>query len=830
MNYKFRYKTLLHMHIGWIPHQLLPLHRLARKRCAALLAACGSVGCPLLRQKEGTKLQLEICIGQDAQQCPKAMDDCSSVTRASLALHTSSTLYMQIMNTSELLEPLTRPLTPVSLARFPSALSLAQKTRMEGARATRSACYQQLPTALQLHIVSFLPPNARALSGRLVSPDARDALSGPDHCTASLSQPLPPHAVPWAVEAGQQHVRQLPFWHKLQLLCTAAASGSEVNLEVTRALLQPSVFPELLQSPGGYPYRGSAASYPVSRRLDRYGPLRDRSGYCDAGVAAVQAGHPQLLGWLLRHCPGVVDSAQVLEAAAQHCSLEGLQVAYAAVQGHLDIDRLLYQHVSLCCAVLAAAASSATPDALGKVEWLLSIDEPAYRLSSSTAAAAARSGDLGRLQWLRERGCPMGGSEVLQSALEHAGLAVAQWLVGEGGSELPPAGRSWREFLAAAAKSAGGVVKLQWLRERGAPALDANEELLHCVAAAAIAAGQVQVAQHLWTAFGGGGVLQGGQAAELAGRSGSIPMLAWLRQAGVGLSHTAYEGAGAAGSLPVVRWLAQEAGVSAAGMRLWSILQWPSATAARSRELLQAVQLVVAAGYSDWGAYWGPSRSAALLCEIAKRGDLALVQYLRQQQQQVLQRMQQQLQQQEMQVQQQEQEHWQQEQEQQGALMQQQQQYQPQGLLQLFLQQLQHWSSAEVLSGAVEAGCEALLEWVVGQPGSLEGVGAVSPYLHPAKCGDLGTLTALRRLGVPWGAGNVVAQAVREGCSEPALRWLVEQGAPVGSEQEVEQAARDDECSSPVRAWMGEQGWPVDGASSEEASDDAAGQGGLWAY
>ncbi len=175
--------------------------------------------------------------------------------------------------------------------------------------ASNSTLLPQLPTALQLHILSFLPPNDRALSGRLVSPDAADALSGAQHCTASWSQPLPAHAVPWALEAGQQHVRQMRFWHKPHLLCTAAASGSEANLEVALALLQPSVFPELLQH--WYNYLGP-----------------------DVGVSAVRVGHPQLLGWLLRHCPGLSQPDSVLQAAAQHCDLEGLQVAFGALKDH----------------------------------------------------------------------------------------------------------------------------------------------------------------------------------------------------------------------------------------------------------------------------------------------------------------------------------------------------------------------------------------------------------------------------------------------------------------------------------------------------------------
>ncbi len=291
-------------------------------------------------------------------------------------------------------------------------------------RATGSAYQQCLPPALQLHILSFLPPNDRALSGRLVSPDAAAGLSQDPTCTASLSQPLPPHAVPWAVEAGQQHVRQLPFRHKLQLLCTAAASGSETNLEVALALLQPSVFPELLQTTGGYHYPGSVT---VCGGTNGYLASRSRLNYWDAGVAAVKAGHPQLLGWLLRHCPGFVHMEQVLEAAAEHSSLAALQAVCTALQGHGGSchadSRVLY-----------AAASSPTPDALAKMEWLVSVC--GAPLSISAAAAAARSGDLSRLRWLREQGCPVFKTEVLASALEHTDLAVARWLVDEAGCEL----------------------------------------------------------------------------------------------------------------------------------------------------------------------------------------------------------------------------------------------------------------------------------------------------------------------------------------------------------------------------------------------------------
>ncbi len=115
-----------------------------------------------------------------------------------------------------------------------------------------------------------------------------------------------------------------------------------------------------------------------------------------------------------------------------------------------------------------------------------------------------------------------------------------------------------------------------------------------------------------------------------------------------------------------------------------------------------------------------------VLCAVAKRGDLALVQYL----------------------------------------LQQRPGYQPGG---------------KVLAAAAKGGCEALLEWLVErQPGCLSGPWSEPAYIAPAVGGQLGTLAALRRLGVPWGAEDVVVRAVEKRCAVPVLRWLVEQGAPVG--------------------------------------------------
>ncbi len=564
---------------------------------------------------------------------------------------------------------------------------------------------QQLPSALQLHMLSFLPPNDRALSGRLVSPDSRDALGEPQHCIASLFQSLPPHAAPWAVGAGQQHVRQLPFRHKLQLLCTAATSGSEVNLEVALALLQPSVFPELLQHWKEYD-----------------GP--------DPGVAAVKAGHPQLLGWLLQRCPALLSPSAVLRAAAQHCDLAGLQAAWGALGGGVGSSGGGSDGTTngpeWHQAVLDAAAQSVTSDGPAKIQWLLATWKGSCRLQVSTAVSAVCGGGLGLLRWLHDHGCPMGGQDMLSIALKHAELAVAEWLVGEAGCSLPAGGDAdsrWGRLLSAAARSPDGVAKLAWLQERGGPSPTAE---LVCDAARV---GQAEVARSLLQAPGAITALRrGSHGLWLAAvESRSIPMVELLCNAGVRFTHEAY--ACAHGNLAMVRWLAchTEGPIGCALDAL--VLNWRWDTPAHSRELLEAVQLLVGeAGRRGVRADYGIALDTA-----AERGDLALVRYLLQQQRLVGQPA-----------------------------------YQP------------DWEF--LMSAAAKGGCEALLEWLAEEhPACLGLVGArPTRYLVAAKKGDRGTLAALRRLGVPWGAEDVVVQALQAGRPLPALRWLVEQGAPVG--------------------------------------------------
>ncbi|KXZ40889.1 hypothetical protein GPECTOR_1495g674 [Gonium pectorale] len=86
--------------------------------------------------------------------------------------------------------------------------------------------------------------------------------------------------------------------------------------------------------------------------------------------------------------------------------------------------------------------------------------------------------------------------------------------------------------------------------------------------------------------------------------------------------------------------------------------------------------------------------------------------------------------------------------------------------------------SCDASTSAAESGCEEALEWVVAQGCPVKDDG--SPYLNACRNGDLATVRLLRRLEVPWGpAGRVVLEAARV-APLPLLRWLLEEGCPVG--------------------------------------------------
>lgn len=284
-----------------------------------------------------------------------------------------------------------------------------------------------------------------------------------------LSLPLPQHAAYEAILThARDQLRQLPVHRKLHILCTAATSGCETNLAVALQLLQPYPQHLLVRPPRQQPLHRSGCSIGNSITLE-----------VDVGTVAARAGHAHLLPWLVEHrCP--VDPRRTLAAAAQYCDLPGLQFAWNVLRGYPGTNGSSSgggggrssnssisdgEHISTADVdeeVLNAAAESLTPDALVKLQWLLDGCLPGTAAASHssitttrsggdagkgtallyagsgcgccaltlrTAAAACRSGDLWRLQWLQARGCPVASPFVLAAALKHAPLSVAQWIV-----------------------------------------------------------------------------------------------------------------------------------------------------------------------------------------------------------------------------------------------------------------------------------------------------------------------------------------------------------------------------------------------------------------
>ncbi len=656
-----------------------------------------------------------------------------------------------------------------------SSTSSSHRMRAGASLVPSQRAVPRLPTGPFLRVLEFLSAQDRACSGRLACRDAWRHLSGVHHRTAHLSQPLPPHAVPWLEHYGPDALKQLTFQDKLtRPMAAAAASGSTANLAAVWGLVRQGLHPELLQT-GCYDY---------GCRLD------------SIEAVLVREGHAHLVPWLLGSgCP--FNARTAVLAAAQHCDLAGLQAVW----------RLLQLYGSHTHEALAwAASSSSTEDALAKMDWLVREYEATWGTACIIpTAAVAATADLVLLRWMLQRGCDFNaygdelfGSYVLHTAMRHAGLEVVEWLVREAGCQLPgpapgPAAaaaaavetvdeRDFRMSLVDAAAASGSAAKLQWLRDRGLLPLfqPAFPAAMQVVMKEAAAQGQLETLRYLHEDCGVG---LSDMVACAAVHSGEVAVASWiLQQGGRELFDDrgwVWSSAAGSGSLDMVQWLVGEGMLSAADAvpavhRL--VGYWPSSTEQSRASLLAAVKLVLqsVAGPSgsgggdgsgggndnnrrsggDGGGGSGGSGSGGgggdgggggggggglapgaipgsrqqhqeLLAVAAWRGDLPLFTYLHSQ------------------------------------------------------LQLQCAMGPEVLLEAVKPGCEALVEWLLGHGCALpEATGKL--FLIPALRGDLAALRCLRRMGVPWPRG-LLPEAVRHGCHLPMLQWLVAEGVTVGA-------------------------------------------------
>ncbi len=408
-------------------------------------------------------------------------------------------------------------------------------------------------------VLEAMDVNDQALNGRLVSKDASRRLS--KHVTFAL--PLPPTVGDAAWQPHLQRAfRHLTYRARLQMLSGAAASGSELNLEVAWGLLQPFLFP------------GLRYEYPV--------------GKDDPGSAAVRSGHQHLLPWLLQHgCP--VSPTCTLAVAAELCDLAGLQQAWG-----LLVDQLGPRYdVNAHGQVARAARRPGGGVAIAKLSWLMEVmaeglmdGRKQQQFLTGAAAGAAAVGDLSVLQWLVGLGLDLQYDwivwsqmpnalawwDVLAAALEHGHVAVADWLVDVAGCPLPQQqdGQGLNELWKAAGRG-GSMEAVRWLLRQGQQACETGLE-------AAAGAGWLEGVQFLHRECG----LQLTERVFVAAvRRGSVPTATWLLQAGCPTAgphaHAgAYHAAAAAGSAAMVLRLAREAKCPLGSNTLSAVISpWP---------------------------------------------------------------------------------------------------------------------------------------------------------------------------------------------------------------------------------------------------------------
>ncbi|KXZ51938.1 hypothetical protein GPECTOR_11g63 [Gonium pectorale] len=218
---------------------------------------------------------------------------------------------------------------------------------------------------------------------------------------------------------------------------------------------------------------------------------------------------------------------------------------------------------SLCTGALAAAAGSPTPDWKAKVKWLeaqgckpnsRAVDAAAAVSSASTdtagASGAADNGADARLRWLIKRGYPLFESSVAAAAA--AGSMEALQLLLQNMDVPPPPARSTVATTAAA--MGGHLAALQGLHLAGWPMRPRQVGFI------AAANGRLDMLSWLVDTVGADEAALDSFlfTAAVGSPTGSLELLAWLRQCGCDWSAEAWTAAAGAGWAEALEWLAAQ--------------------------------------------------------------------------------------------------------------------------------------------------------------------------------------------------------------------------------------------------------------------------------
>eukprot|EP00198_Chlamydomonas_reinhardtii_P008988 XP_001698325.1 predicted protein [Chlamydomonas reinhardtii] len=431
-------------------------------------------------------------------------------------------------------------------------------------------------------VAACLPPNEVAVHLRLVDHIAASALSGPEHTTIHLSQPVPAPDFyrRWAPPGA---CRSLTLQQRRRLACLTAASGSIDNLRTladSPALaaacpLEPAAL--AAAAAAGHLSDGAAAPWLLSHlrtaapsaeqpwnsqtlpevaaagRLDAVAWLRDAGCPWGSGAfaSAAGSGSSQLVAWLRRHACPLGATAPLAASAAGHDTLaEELWFMRApSSMAHMEVQMLwntaaagglaavqrwwarLVEGGGKCgsatgrAALLAQAAGARSGDWKAKVQWLL--DQGCGREEQAITNAALCADGAARVAWLRQRGFRVGLGAV-QSAASRGDLPLMLELL----RDLEKRQQQQEEHRGQGTGAAGSDGTAASAGKGGAEAAEAMAEvadaaLRHGAVVAAAEGGSLGCLQALvrrgWMRRGSlRNVL------DAAARSGHVDLVAWL--------------------------------------------------------------------------------------------------------------------------------------------------------------------------------------------------------------------------------------------------------------------------------------------------------------
>ncbi|KXZ45028.1 hypothetical protein GPECTOR_59g636 [Gonium pectorale] len=658
-----------------------------------------------------------------------------------------------------------------------------------------SRVWSQLLPELAEKIVGYLDPN-EVPSFRLVNKAAAAQFRAPHHTTYRLSQPVPPHAFAahWLAPGA---TRGLTLKRRRQLLSLTAASGVVANLEVA------------VQAAGCLLTAGVFEAAAKAGQLDSCVWLREHGcpaieAYADYSFllsAAASGGHKHVCEWLLgldlawRWDGLLPELAEKIVGCLDPNEVPSFRLVNKAAAAQFRAPHHTTYRLSKPVPPHAFAAHWLAPGAtrgltLKRRRQLLSLTaasgvvanlEVAVQaagclLTAGVFEAAAKAGQLDSCVWLREHGCPAieayaDYSFLLSAAASGGHKHVCEWLLG---LDL-----AWRWDGVDDAARGGHVELMQWLLQRRAEMNgDANPSFNKGPVIACVAYGcDLPTLQRLWQA--GGELDEWSKAEALTAATGSptpdwaakvewleaqgcprrsanqaaqrpdaVARLAWLRARGFPLEPLAANAAAFAGNVAAVQYLLGEADV-----RLGEDEQKSIANFALSFGHLPVLQALHAAGLPVGASY--PARAAAC------GGHLHVVAWLVETFGAEAMRMD---------------AHLYQAAAASGNVQQ----------LTWLRERGCEWDSCATTCAA-KSGCEEAVEWLVAQGCPVEGNG--DPYVNVCYNGDLAMARLLRRLGVPWGPAGRVVERTAECAPPPMLRWLLEEGCPVGDYEAARKAA-----------------------------------------